>query len=268
MPQPASTAAKLNRGSTRGTDQSDVESCQRLHALAARRFATNIATAVDMVTSSSAGSSSSASSYVRAKLTRRAREVETACQATPASLRTFRRRTEGLTRPPLNRHRQRQLVVAYGEWATPLGAKSRVTELKNKVSLCDTFDSRVRAHYTVHEATTSYGKNMWVDQTVRNDTGTRVVLDQGGMLWARGVLPGYHGQWDHRMKAWLYTWGGSSADPQVLVEPGTSETFRAAVLLGYLPMRPDGTVLKAEPDLWLYRGYSGVYCRVHAGRDR
>lgn len=145
---------------------------------------------------------------------------------------------------------------------------ARLNDLERKLDLCDTYDRGVRATYTVHEAPTSYGKNMWVEQTVRNDTDKPVVVTQSGELWARGIQPSYRGEWDRGKKAWLYSWGASSADPQLLVEPGTSETARAVVGPGYLPMRPEGEILEARPDLWLSPGYSSRdYCRVHAGRE-
>ena len=268
-PRP-STKAPSSDSQTTATGQTDEQACQRLHVSVARGFSVHIANAVDMVTSSSAGSSERASRYLRTMLARRAQQVETACQTAPVSLGTFRRETEVLTRLPLNRHRQRELVAVYRLWAKPLGSTDRITDLEGKLEMCDTYDRGIHAYYTVHEASTSYGKNMWVDQTIRNDTDKRVVVNQGGVLWARGIRPGYAGEWDHKKKAWLYSWGGSSADPPVSVEPGTAETARAVVGPGYLPMRPDGTILTARPDLWLSpagRRVPGDYCWVHAGRE-
>ena len=265
----SSKAPGFHTSASPGTGQSDDQACKRVHASVASGFSVHIERAVDMVTSSSAGSSTRASRYLRGMLDRRFQHVETACQTTPDSLHTFYRETARLTRLPLNHHRQRRLVAAYGLWAKPLGSTARATALEKKISLCDTYHHGVQAYYSVHEAPASYGKNMWVDQTIRNDTNKRVVVRQGGELWARGIQPGYAEEWDRTKKAWLYRWGASSADPDLPVQPGTAETARAAVgLLGYLPMRPDGTIFEARPDLWMSPGYnSWTYCRVHAGPE-
>jgi hypothetical protein len=267
-PRSSTKAPDSHTSQTPETGQSDEPACKRLHASVARGFSVHIANAVDMVSRSSSGSSERASPYLRTMLDRRVQRVETACQTTPASLHAFERETAKLTRLPLNRHRQRRLVAAYGQWAKPLGFTARVTDLEAKLSLCDTYHRGVQAYYTEHGAPTSYGKKMWVDQTIRNDTSRRVLVYQSGVLWARGIRPGYAGEWDRTKQAWLYSWGGSSADPEVLVQPGTAETARAVVGPGYLPMRPDGTILEARPDLWLSPGYNSEdYCRVHTGRE-
>ena len=123
------------------------------------------------------------------------------------------------------------------------------TGLTDKLALCRTYDNGIRAWYDVRTGDAQYGKNMWVDWTLRNDTKRPVVVYQDGTLWARGVLPAYRGEWDQRKRAWAYTWGASSADPQSRVRPGKQVSLRAAVVIGYLPMRSDGAILGVRPGL-------------------
>jgi len=238
-----------------------------LHAATARRFAGTITHAIDAVTRSSSGTDVGAARRLRSVLERRVAQVRSVCETTPPSLRRFQATTAHLTRPPLDRARQRQLVAAYGEWARPLGATTQSLDLEGKLGICDRYDRGVHASYAVHTEPTSYGKNMWVTWTVRNDTDERITVSQAGALWARGIQPSYPGDWDRKKQAWLYTWGGSSADPDALVRPGSAESARAGVVLGYLPMRPDGQILEVVPDLLVYpagRAVPGGYCWVHA----
>jgi hypothetical protein len=111
------------------------------------------------------------------------------------------------------------------------------------------YDKGIRAWYDVRTSDAQYGKDMWVDWTLRNNTQRTVVVYQDGTLWARGVLPAYRGEWDPKREAWLYTWGGSSADPQSRVRPGKQVTLRANVVIGHLPMRSDGTIVGVRPGL-------------------
>jgi hypothetical protein len=244
--------------------------CRKRHAAVARGYAFHLSKAIDMVTHSATGTSRKASHYLGAMLDRAASKVDAECQEIPESLATFEQQVQDHLQEPLDRQGQRRLVTDYARWGSPLGASDRVEKLEYKLALCREYDRGIHASYSVHEARAADGKRMWVDWTVHNETDRRVVVGQAGALWARGVRRGYYGEWDRKKKAWLYTWGASSADPEVSVEPGTSETTLAAVGPGYLPMRDDGTILGADPEVWVARrswpNFWG-FCSVHASRE-
>ena len=224
-----------------------------------------------MVTSSLTGASAHASSNLRALLGRAVGRVRADCKVAPNAMLRFHRTAHELTRSPLDDTRLNRVITAYAEWAGVVGGRWRVASLQNELTLCRGYDRRIRASYAVHSSPALYGKDMWVDWTLRNDTTRRVMVDQGGALWARGVHPSYRGEWDPALRAWLYTWGASSADPLSIVRPGRQVTLRANVALGYLPMRLDGSIIRVRPDLWVSppRG-QGLYqyCAVPVHPER
>ena len=172
-----------------------------------------------------------------------------------------------MDRPSLER-----LSRAYAEWTQAVGGQWRAREIQEdlpeKLALCRAYDKGIRAWYDVRSSDAAYGKNMWVDWTLRNETKRTVVVYQDGELWARGVLPAYRGEWDPERQAWLYTWGGSSADPQSRVQPGKQVSLRASVVIGYLPMRSDGMIVRVRPGLYVTPAPAGRHptCAVPVRR--
>ena len=204
---------------------------------------------------------------MRALVRRSLERVEAECKVPAAGMVRFNSAVGELTRQPMNRARLERVILEYGGWTRALGSLWRMRELDEKLALCDQYARDVQAWYTVHSAPAAYGKDMWVDWTVRNDTDRAIVVNQGGTLWARGTYPAYRGEWDRDKQAWRYYWGGSSADPQVLVAPGRQESTCVGIGPGYLPMRPDGTITRVRPDLLVFPGLASA-ARVLSARCR
>ncbi len=97
-----------------------------------------------------------------------------------------------------------RLSQAYEEWTQAVGGQWRAHEIQEdlpeKLALCRSFDKGIRAWYDVRTSDAEYGKDMWVDWTLRNETQRTVVVYQDGSLWARGVLPAYRGEWDPKRR--------------------------------------------------------------------
>jgi len=226
----------------------------------------------DMVTSASSGSSREASTHLRHETARALTRVQRDCQVQPTSMLRFATAIRQITATPMDRQSLERLSRAYGEWTGAVGGQWRAREIQEefpaRLALCSTYDRGIKAWYDVRTSEAEYGKNMWVDWTLRNDTRRTVVVNQDGSLWARGVLPAYRGEWDPARKAWLYTWGASSADPQSRVQSGEQVSLRANVVIGHLPMRSDGAIVRVRPGLYVTPAPAGRHptCAVPVKR--
>lgn len=161
-----------------------------------------------------------------------------------------------LTDRPMNRARLESLLVAYADWAGPLGVH-HADRYINQVRRCAQLGNRIRTGYAVWEEPASYGKDMWIQLIVHNNTDKAAYFTLDGNVWATHLVPTPpHSAYlphDRKRDAYLLRWGGSSYDS--MVAPAHSRSTRIAAMdysdqAGRLHMRTDGRLSGIR--MWMY----------------
>lgn len=106
----------------------------------------------------------------------------------------------------------------------------------------------VRNSYQIHYSDPKpFGRYGWVTMTTENGTDRSVWVDLAGSMVVVRPLPGQGGEYVEARGGWVYGWGGSSSDSQ-LVDPGESQTSYASPSWFRVKLQSDGLIKAVRPE--------------------